>query len=159
MEIKFGVRFVYGQKIKEKEKGFWGILGMAREIIPWELIAIVDSKREILLLGTVKDEERFRNFNINSNFKSVCFQYIQKLGMEGWELVGEMPTTFVRSSDAFNVSLSYYLNTDNYPKTEFWSGYSQVVNGEGYPMVRFSCDAEEYIINIFGASFFFKRQK
>ena len=82
MEIKFGVRFVYGQKIKERKRVL-GYIRMAEKLFLGNLI--VDSKGNTFIGNSGKMK---KGLKLTWSFKSVCFQYIQKLGMEGWELVG-----------------------------------------------------------------------
>ncbi|MDI6745490.1 MAG: hypothetical protein QMD07_08970, partial [Thermodesulfovibrionales bacterium] len=148
IEVKFGVRFGHGQiKVIERKRFFGGIdkyYEMPKEI-SWEVIAISNPKTEMLLSGTVK-EHSYRAFNILGDFKTVCFQYIQKLGTEGWELVGEMPETFLKASNNIHVSL-YLRHKDHRSYDDEWGNYlsmdsitgvvgnNRCIGGEGHCQV------------------------
>ena len=172
LEVKFGVRFGHGQikAIQERFLGFGSktkYLDVPREIL-WEVIAIVDPQKEVLLSGTI--ENSYEHSILQYDLKTVCFKYIQKLGVEGWEIVGEMPKPFIEASTNMNVTFQVHRKDEEDRKNE-WADYVYLAShglsdSIGLPDSRNNILSQcrfdggnEYIIDIFGASFFFKRQK
>lgn len=163
LEVRFAVEFDSAQiKHSEETKKSFGLTETFHsfetpEEISWKLVAIIDKKKELVLSGTSTKQRKndLEYFFRASNLKAVCLQYINKLGAEGWELVGEIPKRFVEKyEDYCYVDLTFNKGMGLTAKSKTSESYALSSSATWLPHYL-----GDYITDIFGASFFFKRQK
>ncbi|MBU4313824.1 MAG: hypothetical protein KJ821_03405 [Actinobacteria bacterium] len=161
LELRFSLEFDSSQikHHKEETKKTFGLTDVTikfetPEELSWNLVAITDKKKEIILSGkAIKHRESNSYYFRVDNLKSPCFQYINKLGTEGWEWFGNLPVRFVERHDNICfIELRFHHNktihgnpTDNYAVSTGTTWIPHLL--------------DDFIIDIFGDSFFFKREK
>lgn len=161
LEVRFALEFDSTQfKILEKTRKSFGLTQTYNiietpEEISWDLLAIIDAKKEIILSGKAikqRQTEGAYYFRV-SNIKSPCFQYINKIGTEGWEWFGNMPTRFVEKYGEL-VYVDLTIRSSGAPDISPGDSYSIGSGATWFPHY-----IGNYVIDIFGDSFFFKRGK
>lgn len=158
LEIRF--RFTFAPKTIERKRFFGRVVQAydTPEEIEWQITETGGGKEDILVKGTAKRRMSFVTFNTAQygvrsttweytafcDFKTVCFQYIQRLGAQGWELHGALPENFTKASYGSQPIIGYIIDVRDQPYRDndfsigSWIGQT---------------------IDLWNASFFFKRQQ
>lgn len=139
------------------------------EKIGWSIIVSKGNDTETLLTGEVEGEfpvyqlstneygirTILREYTITCDFKQTCFRYIQQLGSDGWEVAGNLPSNFASASDTGGAVQGTLIDVRGSADRE--NDLSMFSNFR--PGIRLDASRHRNMINIWGSSFIFKRQR